>query len=290
MYKRILVVTGDQSYDAPVEYAIALAADTGAELSILTVLSLPLIAGMPDGTACMLAMESVVAQSQDIRAAAAAAAEQAGVSYTTWARWGNTADMILRTAEEDDCDLIIIGSHACTWRSRQVLRHVIKKLTTSARQPFLVITEPPEETYRGTYWTRLLVVHDGSPEGETAVHYALALAQEAALDIYLVHVYALRQHYGTDLLGGTPSMPDMLELTAARTAIAGVSYDVVPALGNSVTAITETAADRACDVIILGVAQPSIWKRLLSKPTAAAVLANTTLPVLLVNRLATYCY
>jgi nucleotide-binding universal stress UspA family protein len=85
-------------------------------------------------------------------------------------------------------------------------------------------------------------------------------------------------------------MPDMLELTAARTAIAGVSYDVVPALGNSVTAITETAADRACDVIILGVAQPSVWKRLLSKPTAAAVLANTTLPVLLVNRLATYCY
>jgi len=86
MYKRILVVRGDQSGAAPVEYAIALAADTVAELSILTVLGLPLIAGMPDGTACMLAMESVVAQSQDIRAAATAAAEQAGVSYTTWAR------------------------------------------------------------------------------------------------------------------------------------------------------------------------------------------------------------
>jgi len=71
MYKRMLVVTGDQVCDAPVEYAVALAADTGAELSILTVLSLPLIAGMPDGTACMLAMESVVAQSQEVRAAAA---------------------------------------------------------------------------------------------------------------------------------------------------------------------------------------------------------------------------
>jgi nucleotide-binding universal stress UspA family protein len=290
MYKRMLVVTGDQVCDAPVEYAIALAAATGAELSILTVLSLPLIAGMPDGTACMLAMENVVAQSQDIRAAAAAAAEQAGVSYTTWARWGNTADMILRLAEDDDCDLIIIGSRAYTWRSRQVLRHVINKLTTSARQPFLMITEPPEETYGGAHWTRLLVVYDGSPEGEAAVHYALALAQEAALDVYLLHVHALRQHYGTVLFGGTPSVPDMSALTAARTAIAGVSHDVVVALGNTVTAITETAADRACDVIILGVAQPGVWKRLLSKHTAEAVLANTTLPVLLVNRLATYCY
>jgi nucleotide-binding universal stress UspA family protein len=245
---------------------------------------------MPDGTACMLAMENVVAQSQNVRIAAAAAAEQAGVSYTTCARWGNTADMILHTAEEEDCDLIIVGSRPCTWRSRQVLRHVIKKLTTCARQPFLMITEPPEETYRGTRWTRLLVVRDGSPEGEAAVHYALALAQEAALDVHLLHVHALRQHYVTDLLGGTPSVPDMSGLTTARTAIARVNYDVVLALGNTVTAITETAADRGCDVIILGVEQPSVWKRLLYHHTSKAVLANTTLPVLLVNRLATYCY
>jgi hypothetical protein len=35
MYRRILVVTGDQSWsDAPVQYAIALAAETGAELAV----------------------------------------------------------------------------------------------------------------------------------------------------------------------------------------------------------------------------------------------------------------
>src|SRR5262245_34527801 len=124
MYKRILVVTGDKSWsNAPVEYAIALAADTGAELSMLTVLSLPLIAGMPDGTACTLVLESVVAQSEGVLEAAAAAAERAGVSYTSQVRWGNPADMIQRTADEEDCDLIVVGSQAYTWRSRQVLRH-----------------------------------------------------------------------------------------------------------------------------------------------------------------------
>lgn len=125
MDSRIVVVTGAQPWkNAPVEYAIALAADTRAELSILTVLFLPLIASTPDVTACTLVVESVIAQSAVVLAQTAAAAEHAGVSYTTRVRWGNPADGILRTAEEEDCDLIIVGSHACTWRSRQLLRHM----------------------------------------------------------------------------------------------------------------------------------------------------------------------
>ena len=46
MYRRIMVVTGDQAWsNAPVKYATALAAETGAELAILMVLTPPLIAG-----------------------------------------------------------------------------------------------------------------------------------------------------------------------------------------------------------------------------------------------------
>jgi nucleotide-binding universal stress UspA family protein len=219
-----------------------------------------------------------------------ATAEQAGISYTTHVRWGNTVDAVLRTAEEEDCDLIIVGSHAGTWRSHRLLRYVIKKLATSAQQPLLVVTEPPEETYRETSWARLLVVHDGSPEGEAAVCYARALSQEAGLDVCLLHAHRPRPSYRTDSLRGTPGVQDMLTLTAARTATTQVSDDVVLALGNTVTAIVETATDRACDVIILGAAPHKGWKRLLYEHTAEAVLANTALPILLVNRLATYCY
>ena len=291
MYRRIMIVTGEQVWsDAPVQYAIALAAETGAELSILMVLIPPLIAGMSDVTACTLIVESIMAQSEAVLADIAAIAEQAGVAYTTHVRWGNTADAVLHTAEEEDCDLVIIGSHACTWRSNRLRRHVIKKLSTSARQPLLVVTEPPEETYRGTNWARLLVVHDGSPEGEAAVRYARALAQEAALDVCLLHAHNLLQSYGTDPLRGMHSVEDMLTLTEARTATTRVSDEVVLASGDTVTAIVETATERACDVIVLGAEPHRGWKRLLYEHTAEAVMANTTLPILLVNRLATYCY
>jgi nucleotide-binding universal stress UspA family protein len=289
MYRRILVVTGEQAWsDAPVQYAIALAAETGAELSILMVLLPPLVAGMSDVMACPLIVESVMAQSESELAGIVARAEQAGIAYTAQMRWGNATDAVRRTAEEEDCDLIIIGLHACTWRSHRWLRHLIKKLTASARQPLLVITEPLEETYRGTRWARLLVVHDGSPEGEAAVCYARALAHTAGLDVCLLHTQSPLQAYGTTPLTSTLRVEDML--TEAQTAMTQVSDDVVLASRNTVTAIVETAMDRTCDVIILGAEPHRGWKRLVYEPTAEAVLANTTLPLLLVNRLATYCY
>jgi nucleotide-binding universal stress UspA family protein len=291
MYRRIMVVTGDQSWsDVPVKYAIALAAETGAELSILMVLAPPLIAGMSDATACTLVVESIMAQSETVLADIVATAEQAGIAYTTHVRWGNTADAVLRTAEEEACDLVIVGSQACTWRGQRLRRYVIKRLTTCARQPLLIVTAPPEETYRGTSWARLLVVHDGSTEGEAAVRYARALAQEAVLDVCLLHAHSLLQSYRTTPLRGTLRVEDKLTLTGTRAATTRVSDDVVLALGNIVTAIVETATDRACDVIILGAEPHKGWKRLVYEHTAEAVLANTTLPILLVNRLATYCY
>jgi nucleotide-binding universal stress UspA family protein len=289
MYRRIMVVIGDQAWsDVPVKYAIALATETGAELSILMVLAPPLIAGMSDATACTLVVESIMAQSETVLADIVATAEQAGLAYTTHVRWGNTADAVLRTVEEEDCDLVIIGSQACTWRGQRLRRYVLKRLSTCARQPVLIVTAPPEETYRGTNWARLLVVQDGSTEGEAAVRYARALAQEALLDVCLLRAPGLLQSYRTDLLRGTPGVEDGLPLTGTQTTTR-VSDDVVPALGNIITAIVETATDRACDVIVLGAEPHKGWKRLVYEPTAEAVLANTTLPILLVNRLATYC-
>jgi nucleotide-binding universal stress UspA family protein len=255
-------------------------------LSILTVLIPPLIAGMPETTGCFpLVLESLVAQSEVMLASAATMAEQAGVSYTMQVRWGRTAEMILRTAAEEDSDLIIVGSHARTWRGRGLLSYVMTQLTSCARQPLLVITAPPEESSNGAQWSRLLVVHDGSPSGDAAVHYAFALAHTAALETCLLHVNTLQQPWTVDPLRVTHSVQDVGPFPEARTAIAGASHDVLWAAGNTVPAIVETATAKECDVIVLGVAQASGWKWLRSRQTARKVMANTTLPVLLVNPL-----
>jgi nucleotide-binding universal stress UspA family protein len=196
--------------------------------------------------------------------------------------------MILRTAAADDCDLIIIGSSAQTWRSRWLRNYTLKKVTACASQPLLVVTAPPAESYAGTTWSRLLVVHDGSRSAAASAHYALTLAQEAALDVCLLHVNAVRQHHDLGTLCRIAAEPDMASWAAAQAAITDVRHAAPSASGDLAIAIVETAAAQACGVIVLGVAQGNGWRRLAQRRMVRAVLANTTLPVLLVNRSAIY--
>jgi nucleotide-binding universal stress UspA family protein len=90
MYTRLVVAVGDYpELDTAVAYAIALAANTDAELWLLRVCTVPLIFGAPDMVTCShLALESVMEAHAHVLAGAVAAAEEAGVSYTTTSRWG----------------------------------------------------------------------------------------------------------------------------------------------------------------------------------------------------------
>jgi nucleotide-binding universal stress UspA family protein len=122
------------------------------------------------------------------------------------------------------------------------------------------------------------------------VRYALALAQAASLDVCLLHVNTLLQHDAADTCSGSQHVQDILTLTAAQAAVAGTHHDIILGSGNIVTAIVETAAAKACSVIVLGVAPYSGWQRLVYRHTVRAVLASTTLPLLLLNRSVTYMW
>src|SRR4249920_1425927 len=137
MYKRLVVAVGDSpELDTAVAYAIALAANTDAELWLLRVCTVPLIFGAPDMVTCShLALESVMEAHAHVLACAVAAAEEAGVSYTTTSRWGAIPDMLMRTAEEADCDVIVVGSPASPgwpWPSRSYLA---RQVVARARRP-----------------------------------------------------------------------------------------------------------------------------------------------------------
>ena len=112
MYKRVLVAVGDDpQVDIPLEYAVALAAHTDAELCLLRVLTVPIVSGSPDMVACStLAMESLMEANEHVLAYAGQAAAEAHVPYIAMLRWGAIPNAIMQTAEEEDCDLIVVGS------------------------------------------------------------------------------------------------------------------------------------------------------------------------------------
>lgn len=118
-----------------------------------------------------------------VLAQAVAAAEDAGVPYTVTLRWGTVPHAILQTADERDCDLIVMGSPACPGWPHILGGYITKKVVAKARQTVLIVGSAPSRLpgTTTTHWSRTLVVTAGIPSATGAVEYALTLAQTYAL-------------------------------------------------------------------------------------------------------------
>jgi nucleotide-binding universal stress UspA family protein len=264
-----------------VSYSIALAAYTGAELHFLRVVSLPLITGTPDTVAgSSFVVESVVEHSAVTLSWVAEAAEQADVPYTTTMRWGRVAQTILWTAEEEDCDLIVLGAHARP-RWQQPLRgYVARQVAASARRPVLVIQQQSPVACEPVYWSRALVVTDATPDTSLTLEHAFALAQAEDLDVRLLHVKAAWPPGSARQAERTAK--EICTLAAAQAAATGVRYAVRVATGPAAPAILQAAAEHQCDVIILGMHENTYWQQFRRSHLIREVTTKASCPVLLV--------
>ena len=284
MYRRILVATGGSPWsEAAVAYALRLAARLGAELRILTVLTMPTASMMSDTAAVFdLLMDSVEQEGKTRVYKAASHATWAGVPYETLIKWGNVPDTILQTADEEACELIVLGSRRLTGWKRLMLGSISNAVAARALQPVLVVKRTDLPRSRTFLWRRVLVATDGSPWSDAAVDHALGLAQAHHSAICLLHVERARPQPDDDV--ATAEGKNLLALTAARAAAAGVPFETCLAQGNVVEAILDTAASTQCDGIVLGSRGLTGWKRLMLGSISNAVAAKAPQPVLIVKR------
>ena len=285
MYERILVATGGSPWsDAAVDYAIAFATRTGAELHILTVLLADLGAyASPDMMGgSELVVDIIERDGQVLLEQTAARATSAGVVHATHYAWGNIPATILRTAAEECCDLIVLGSRGLTGLKRLVLGSISNAVAAKARQPVLVIKQPPAVMPEARLWRRVLVPIGGSPWSDSAVDYALTLAQDQQLEVCLLHVEREPPGRGEDPAAAEGK--NVLAMAEMRAAAAGVTYQARLAYRDIVTEILETASSQQCDAIILGSRGLTGWKRLMLGSISNAVATKALQPVLIVKR------
>ncbi len=284
MYRKVLVAIGGSPWsDAALSYAISLVAATGADLTILTVLASPVAYTMPDVMASSeLLMESIERQGHELIAQASAKADAAAVPYSAVARWGSVPETILQTAQEGQCDLIILGSRVITGWKRLVIGRTLNAVTARCEQPLLVIKHPPAVDLGQPTWRRLLVATGGSPWSDMAVDHALKLAQENGLEVCILCVDASRAAGAP--LDDNSGAKDILANAEARAAAAGVTYEARLAYGNVTEAVLETASNRQCDAIVMGSRGMTGLKRLMIGSISNAVAAKSLLPVMIVKR------
>ena len=283
MYERILVATGGSPWsDAAVAYAIRLAAGTGAEVCILSVLTVPVSDVMEEGGMGFdMLIDSVEQEGKERLLKAATYATRAGVAYTTRLTWGNIPATILHTADAEACELIILGSRGLTGWKRLMLGSISNAVAAKASQPVLIVKQHPAGAPGAPLWRRVLVATGDSAWSDAAVEHAVRLAHAEQLEVCFLHVARTRGPRGD-----TPAaLEGQASLThaAARAAAAGLVYDTTLGAGDIVRTILDTAATKQCDAIVMGSRGLTGWKRLMLGSIAGAVAAAAVLPVLIVK-------
>ena len=214
MYEHILVATGGSPWsDAAVAYAIAIAVRAGGTLHILTVLTNPAVYATPD----VMGGSEVVAEimERDGHALLARAAEQARqheVACEVECRWGGVPEMILQTADESACDLLVLGAHMVTGWKRLRLGRITNAVASKAKQPVLVVKQPPDVTPGSPLGRRMLVATGGSPWSDAAVAYAIAIAERTGGTLHILTVLTNPVVYATpDVMGGSEVVAEIME-------------------------------------------------------------------------------
>ena len=282
MYKRILVATGGSPWsDAAVAYAIRLAAGTGAEVCILSVLTIPVSYDIPEaGMDFDILIDSVEQEGKERLLKAATYATQAGVAHITLLKWGNIPATILQTADAEACDLIILGSRGLTGWKRLMLGSISNAVAAKASLPILIVKQHSTGVPGAPLWRRVLVAMGDSAWSDAAVEHAVRLAHTEQLEVCFLHVARTRGPRGD-----TPARSASRASSALRPgpAVAGLVYDATLGIGDIVRTILDTAATKQCDAIVIGSRGLTGWKRLMLGSIAGAVAATAVLPVLIVK-------
>jgi nucleotide-binding universal stress UspA family protein len=145
-YERILVPTdGSDATLEAVEHAVDLAAEHGATIHALYVVNSASFAGLPmdsswENVSAMLSEEGATALDDVV-----AVAESHGVDVERELSDGNPAREIVRYAEDEDCDLVVMGTHGRGGIDRLLLGSVAEKVVRSSSVPVLTVRVGDED-------------------------------------------------------------------------------------------------------------------------------------------------
>jgi nucleotide-binding universal stress UspA family protein/nitrite reductase/ring-hydroxylating ferredoxin subunit len=225
-YKKILVGTDGSPTAGIAELAAGtLAKALGAELIILTAYD---------------PAETVEAKAEEVLRRALSGARDAGVQATAQTRAGDPSDAIMETAEDQTCDLIVLGSVGMGAARRFVLGGVPDRVSHYSPCDLLIVktasrdeSMPPPGVYR-----RLLIATDGSPTASQAARRGFDLARSFGAGVTLVYV-------GDRLVGDI-----VLKDTSERLGEGEIDTRVVQ--GDPSERISELAAAEAHDLVVVG--------------------------------------
>lgn len=173
--RKLLVATdlSERSSHA-LKRGILIAAEQGARLTVLHVID----EDLPSALVEKLASEAEILLRDQLRLLAAPVRPEPLLSVIC----GTGSREILRVANEEDVDLVILGIHRHHQLNDIFRGTTVGRVVRLGQRPCLVVTEPPQGAY-----PKVIVAVDFSAHSRKAFDLALRLAPNA--EIFVVHVW-----------------------------------------------------------------------------------------------------
>lgn len=204
---------------------------------------------------------------------------------------GDPASIILDTADEKECDLIVMTTHGYRGLTRWMLGSVTERVLRNASCPVLVLREDRPIQH-------ILVPLDGSELAEAAIAPALEVAERLDAAVTLLRVddsLSTLDYASLDALDQFE--PGMAEVMRVSYAHRGEEYldgirarldTIVPVntismLGKPVELILDTVIQEACDMIVMSTHGRSGVQRWVYGSVTEKVLRSTETPLLIVR-------
>jgi nucleotide-binding universal stress UspA family protein len=201
-------------------------------------------------------------------------------------REGDASEEIIRTAEDIEADLIVIGTHGRTGLRRLLAGSVATTVLRRTRCPVLALSSH-NRPHRAKEIRVILHPTDFSESSEAALRVARSLARDHGARLILLHVAPVQVVMEGAVTAELDLGCDRDALEAAREIIDGpdLKYPVEARSSRGLASgeIVRLAADLECDLIVMGSHGRSGLARLLMGSVAELVLAEADCPVLVVK-------
>ena len=280
-YRKILVAyDGSASARNALAVASHLAKEDKSWIKVLSVL--PNYAGDLELVGISNIKETMEGPGKKLLAEAQEIADNEDVHILTNMTQGEPYDKIVHVADDENCDLIVMGRRGTHQLERELVGSVTARVIGYTMKDVLVVPD-------GTKMTRknILLATDGSPSCETAVERAIELAKEQEASLTAVSVVYTNDEYLALAPGVVEDLiakaKDKLATIEQKGKEAGVAINCLVKEGEAYEAITTLAQKNNIDLIVMGSHGRKSLQRLLMGSVTERTIGYAPCPVMVVH-------
>jgi nucleotide-binding universal stress UspA family protein len=269
--------------DAAVNYAAGIAANYGAGIHLLHVVTPVVTGGFEFSLDTREITTSVKQKAEEELSALAAKFKEAGISTDYEVSVGDVYDEIKMAIEDLKPEIVVMGTHGRRGVERWFMGSTTEKLMRHSPVPLITISGAGEKVGAPRF-SRILVTTDFSEGTSDALAYAFSVAQENESKITLLHVIHdvaadVSGKYRESLIEGVQKQLEDLVPPEATTwcdvsslVEIGVPYRVIP----------RVLEDEKIDLLVMNIHGKGMLDRALLGSTAERVVRMARCPVMLI--------